>query len=83
MEVSTLCKGNQWNSPLSPPHKNPYLPPPPPPPMHKHCFHFHFSWDDMPPKMKKLFCKIWGGGGGGAGCEQDVSRIMGNVNKAV
>ena len=31
----------------------------------------------MPPKMKKLFCKLGGGGG-----EQDVLRIMGNVNKA-
>ena len=32
----------------------------------------------MPPKMKKLFCKLGGGGGG----EQFVLRIMGNVNKA-
>lgn len=87
MKVSTLCivylnKGNQWNSQLSlpPPIKTPiYRPLPLPlPPMHKHCFHFHFSWDDIyATKNEEIILQIGGGGG-----EQDVLRIMGNVNKA-
>ena len=84
MKVSTLCivylnKGNQWNSQLSlPPHKNPIYRPLPLPPMHKHCFHFHFSWDDIyATKNEEIILQIGGGGG-----EQDVLRIMGNVNKA-
>ena len=35
----------------------------------------------MPPKMKKLFCKILGGVAEGR--EQDVLRSMGKVNKAL